>query len=175
MRVLISILLLLGTCGCLYVPSEDYVHEETQALRGWRNWPAKDMGIEGRELVLVPNFRSFTSEYTAIERRASIMILADEPRDLYFEKAIISNRETGFTLELSLDQTVRIERPYYSTGYYINYAAIQLLDGGNNANFLDSPLIEVRVWYSSDRLAQATSEVFLIRRVYEWNWESPPV
>ena len=175
MRVLISILLLLGTCGCLYVPSEDYVHEETQALRGGRNWPATVMGIEGRKLVLVPNFRSFTSEYTNIERRASIMILADEPRDLYFEKAIISNRETGFTLELSLDQTVRIERPYYSTGYYINYAAIQLLDGSNNANFLDSPLIEVRVWYSPDRLAQATSEVFLIRRVYEWNWESPPV
>jgi hypothetical protein len=173
MRLIPCLLVLLMCSGCLYVPVEDYVHEETQELRGNRNWPSKDMGIEGRELVLVPNFRSFTSEYS--ERRASLMILSRMPRDIHFARAEIINKDSGFVLSLTLDQTVRVDRPYYQTGYYINYSAISLLSGVNTRDFVDASSIEVRLWYAPEGLPEVAGEEFVINRVFDWQWESPPV
>jgi hypothetical protein len=161
-------LLLATLSACFYSEDEIYVHEPTHELRENIQQRSSVEGVGDRTFVLIPDFRYFGTGYAEDERMAFLYILSTDPVNIEFDRAIVTNRDSGFSLEVKLNRVVGVGRPLGDTGYFVH--VVGLISPEINAQFIHSTdlLIDLRYVLPDGTRHQ---EEFEIRRTSRRGWK----
>lgn len=166
-RINIKILILLLPlllCSCQLVEFQDYVHKPTQKLRqsliysGHKNV----RGIDAQQLVLVPNFRTFTKSFPS--NRAELFIVTSLDQEIIISEAVLRNLDTGAYKMIALDSKDVNFKPVEGTGYFIK--SLLLLDKNDFPihEFNTAKKLELVITYSVNNDAKR-KEAMIIKLV----------
>ncbi|MBZ0114553.1 MAG: hypothetical protein K8J08_18965 [Thermoanaerobaculia bacterium] len=153
----------------------DYVHEPTHELRQSLIYNHDEYDVpEDQPLVLVPNFRTFTSSFSA--PRSRLFFLSDRPTKLLVQTLSLRNVATGYVEEIRLETTYETQRSLKDTdfqkdsslqedtGWQVGYVPLFAEDQVDYEEFRDAEELEVTVTYSQDGGA-VRQEVLVLRLV----------
>jgi hypothetical protein len=166
MRNCLTVFVAFLMSGCAYVPGPVYVHEETDELRR-SMYSGRVDGSAERDFVLIPDFRTFTNGFDP--RSAYLKILSKEPIEVTFNSVTFRRPGTTLVREVTLDQTIQVNYPFYSSGYYSG--ALGLLDAHNSEGLQDSRRIDFDLTYT--RNGVSTTESFSVELITRSVWTGP--
>jgi hypothetical protein len=166
MRIWMALFISVLLSGCAYVPGSVYVHEETDELRR-SMYSGRVDGAAERDFILVPDFRTFTDGFDP--KSAYLKILSKEPIDVSFSSVTFRRPGTAVVREVMLDQTIHVNYPFYSTGYYTG--AVTLLGATNSEGLVDSPRIDFDLTYTKNGVSRRES--FSVELITRRVWTGP--
>ena len=166
MRIWLAFFVSVVLSGCAYVPGPVYVHDETDELRR-SMYSGRVDGAADRDFILIPDFRTFTDGFDP--KSAYLKILSKEPIDVTFSSVTFRRPGTTVVREVMLDQTIQINYPFYSTGYYSG--ALALLGAMNSEGLIDSPRIDFDLTYTKNGVSR--TESFSVELITRWVWTGP--
>lgn len=101
--------------SCKVVEYYDYVHRPTHDLRQALVWQQSSMKnvskLTDEPVLLVPNFRTFTSSYP--EPAATLFLCSDKPETILVLRATLTDPATSRTALVELNEEVRIDQKGY--------------------------------------------------------------
>lgn len=164
------------TSGCSRVEVLDYVHEPTHDLRQGLIYNHDKYEIpDDTRLVLIPNFRTFTTSFSV--PNSSLIFLSRSRTKLLVQTVSLRNVATGHVEEVRVDTTYETERSLLETdiqedtAWQVGYGPLFDEDKVDYEKFRDAEELELTITYSQDGGA-VKQEVFPLSlvRLSETAW-----
>lgn len=163
--VLLGILFILPSCKI--VSFYEYTHKPTasvmQAL--WDGKYSSAKSLKNRDLVIIPDFRSFTSSFPNPGSRLIVCSKKNDP--FWIEKAILRVKGEDIETTLNFSKDVPYKQPIGESGYHIVW--ILLFDDKNTeySKYKIKEHLELELHYApskNDLVKVDTFELELIKR-----------
>ena len=122
-KILISIIAIFLT-ACSFVEVQDYEHEPTHDIRQSIIYSGQQEidGIGSREFVIAPNFREFTSSFSA--NRAFLFVVSKEITSINVMSATLRNKDTGLAEVIELGEGYPVSKSVAETGYFLGFVPL---------------------------------------------------
>ncbi|MFK7996247.1 MAG: hypothetical protein AB8B87_19065 [Granulosicoccus sp.] len=154
------------------VEFQDYVHKPTQQLRQSLIYSGrkKVRGVDGRQLVLVPNFRTFTEAFSS--NRASLLIVTSLDEKIRIRKVVLRNLDTGIDREIDLKFSRGNLAPIEGTKYSVR--SLVLIDKNDRfiPEFNTAEKLELIITYDVGN-DESRKESMLIKRITKKDFAWP--
>lgn len=148
------------------VEYKDYVHEPTQKLRQSLIYSArtKVRGIGGRQLIFVPNFRTFTGSFS--NNRAELLIVSSFDQEINVSEAVLHNIDTSSYEKIALDNKNIKFKSIEGTGYYIASLPLIGKDDAYIDKFNTAKKLELTITYrnSSNEVKKEIMAIELVTK-----------
>lgn len=155
--------LLLGACRVVHI--DDYVHEPTRQLRQSLIWSGDSAkGADGRDFVLVPNFRTFPASWA--QPRASLYVASISDDQIQINAATLTNLGTGVTQDIAIGGggTPLALKPRDGTDYFVGNVVLLDSDFDDVGTFNEAEALELWIQYSISG-DDPLEETMLIERI----------
>lgn len=160
--------------SCKLVSFYEYVHKPTDSTKDWlwNTGHKKDRRLKGKDLVIIPDFRAFTTSFHQPSSRLIVCSKYDEP--FWISKAILRvPGEEGTETTLNLSEEYPYREKMGQTEYSIVWILLFNHKNTDYSKYEMKEKLELELQYSPTKSAPPKTETFELELVEKKDFAWP--
>lgn len=147
-------------CSCKVVEHYEYAHEPTASVKDclWDTAYKKAKCLDGKDLVLIPDFRTFTPSFADPYSRLIVCSKNDTP--FWITKAILRVQGESTETIIELNKEYPYKEAMGESGYHVVWILLFNQKNTDYSKYEMKEHLEFEVHYSPTKSGPSKSEVF---------------